>query len=89
MNPALVRATYPARMLGRGMGYNALVLSISAAAGPTLAAIILSVALLAVAVPDQSSGRDRGGLRSASAPFPAPAGMATRSTGSRHCSAWP
>ena len=44
MNPALVRATYPARMLGRGMGYNALVLSISAAAGPTLAAIILSIA---------------------------------------------
>ena len=44
MNPALVRATYPAKTLGRGMGYNALVLSISAAAGPTLAAIILSVA---------------------------------------------
>jgi len=44
MNAALVRATYPAKMLGRGMGYNALVLSMSAAAGPTLAAIILSVA---------------------------------------------
>ncbi|HWI88263.1 MAG TPA: MFS transporter [Sphingomicrobium sp.] len=43
MNAALVRATYPARMLGRGIGYNALVLSFSAAAGPTLAAIILSV----------------------------------------------
>jgi len=43
MNAALVRATYPARMLGRGIGYNALVLSMSAAAGPTLAAIILSV----------------------------------------------
>jgi DHA2 family multidrug resistance protein-like MFS transporter len=43
MNAALVRATYPASMLGRGIGYNALVLSISAAAGPTLAAIILSV----------------------------------------------
>ena len=43
MNAALVRATYPAKMLGRGIGYNALVLSISAAAGPTLAAIILSV----------------------------------------------
>jgi DHA2 family multidrug resistance protein-like MFS transporter len=40
----LVRATYPSKILGRGMGYNALVLSISAAAGPTLAAIILSVA---------------------------------------------
>ena len=44
MNAALVRATYPAKMLGRGMGYNALVLSMSAAAGPTLAAIILSIA---------------------------------------------
>ena len=44
MNTALVRATYPANMLGRGMGYNALVLSMSAAAGPTFAALILSVA---------------------------------------------
>jgi DHA2 family multidrug resistance protein-like MFS transporter len=44
MNAALVRATYPSRMLGRGIGYNALVLSFSAAAGPTLAALILSVA---------------------------------------------
>src|SRR3954471_21383738 len=44
MNAALVRATYPARMLGRGIGYNAMVLSMSAAAGPTLAALILSVA---------------------------------------------
>jgi DHA2 family multidrug resistance protein-like MFS transporter len=43
MNAALVRATYPSKMLGRGIGYNALVLSISAAAGPTLAALILSV----------------------------------------------
>ncbi|HZC39018.1 MAG TPA: MFS transporter, partial [Sphingomicrobium sp.] len=44
MNAALVRATYPAKMLGRGIGYNALVLSIFAAAGPTIAAIVLSVA---------------------------------------------
>ena len=44
MNAALVRATYPSKMLGRGIGYNALILSISAAAGPTLAAIILSIA---------------------------------------------
>ena len=43
MNAALVRATYPTKMLGRGIGYNALVLSMSAAAGPTLAAVILSV----------------------------------------------
>jgi MFS transporter, DHA2 family, multidrug resistance protein len=44
MNAALVRATYPAKMLGRGIGYNAMVLSMSAAAGPTLAAMILSIA---------------------------------------------
>src|SRR3954454_6344570 len=43
MNAALVRATYPAKMLGRGIGYNALVPSMAAAAGPTLAALILSV----------------------------------------------
>ena len=44
MNAALVRATYPAKMLGRGIGYNAMVLSVCAAAGPTLASLILSVA---------------------------------------------
>jgi MFS transporter, DHA2 family, multidrug resistance protein len=44
MNAALVRATYPASMLGRGIGYNAMVLSMSAAIGPTLAALMLSVA---------------------------------------------
>jgi DHA2 family multidrug resistance protein-like MFS transporter len=43
MNAALVRATYPHAILGKGIGYNALVLSISAAAGPTLASLILSV----------------------------------------------
>jgi DHA2 family multidrug resistance protein-like MFS transporter len=44
MNAALVRATYPSSMLGRGIGYNAMVLSMSAAIGPTLAALILGVA---------------------------------------------
>jgi len=44
MNAALVRATYPLKILGRGMGYNAVVLSISAAMGPTLASLVLSVA---------------------------------------------
>jgi DHA2 family multidrug resistance protein-like MFS transporter len=43
MNAALVRATYPAKMLGRGMGYNAMVISVAAAIGPTLAAVILRV----------------------------------------------
>lgn len=44
MNAAMVRGTYPQVILGKGMGYNALVLSISAASGPTIAALILSVA---------------------------------------------
>jgi len=43
MNAAMVRATYPLSMLGRGIGYNALVLSLSAASGPTLGALLLSV----------------------------------------------
>ncbi len=44
MNAALLRATYPQSMLGRGLGYNALVLSLSAASGPSIAALILSIA---------------------------------------------
>lgn len=44
MNAALVRATYPTDMLGRGIGYNAVVLSMAAATGPTIASLILGVA---------------------------------------------
>src|SRR5690606_14033321 len=44
MNAALVRGTYPAAELGKVIGYNALVLSLSAAAGPSIAAMILAVA---------------------------------------------
>ncbi|MGC4028658.1 MAG: MFS transporter [Steroidobacteraceae bacterium] len=44
MNAALLRATYPQALLGRGLGYNALVVSLSAAAGPSVAALILSIA---------------------------------------------
>lgn len=44
MNAALVRGTYPAAQLGKVIGYNALVLSLSAAAGPSIAAMILAVA---------------------------------------------
>ena len=43
MNAALLRAIYPSQKLGRGIGYNSMVLSVSAATGPTLAALILSV----------------------------------------------
>jgi DHA2 family multidrug resistance protein-like MFS transporter len=42
VNSALVRFTYPHALLGRGIGINALVVAISAAVGPTIAAGILS-----------------------------------------------
>lgn len=55
MNGALVRFTYPKAQLGRGIGYNALVVSIASAAGPSIAAAILAVAswrwLFAINVP--------------------------------------
>ena len=55
VNGALVRHTFPIAILGRGVGLNALVVSIAAAAGPTLAATILSIAswpwLFAINVP--------------------------------------
>ena len=55
VNAALVRYIYPRRMLGRGIGIVALVVAVSAAVGPTVAAAILSVAswpwLFAVNVP--------------------------------------
>jgi len=55
INAALVRFTYPKRLLGRGIGLNAVVISVSAAIGPTIASAILSVGswewLFAVNVP--------------------------------------
>ena len=44
VNGALVRFIYPRRFVGRGIGLNATVGSISSAVGPTVAAAILSVA---------------------------------------------
>ncbi|HLG87164.1 MAG TPA: MFS transporter [Alphaproteobacteria bacterium] len=43
VNAALVRFIYPTRLLGRGIGINALLVAVAAAVGPTLAAGILSV----------------------------------------------
>ena len=43
VNGALVRFTYPGALLGRGVGLNAFVVSVSAAVGPTVAAAILAV----------------------------------------------
>ncbi len=44
VNTALVRFIFPRAQLGRGMGINGLVVSVSAAAGPSLAAAILTIA---------------------------------------------
>lgn len=55
VNTALIRLIYPQRHLGRGMGINSFIVAVSSAAGPTIAAAILSVAswqwLFAINVP--------------------------------------
>jgi DHA2 family multidrug resistance protein-like MFS transporter len=55
INAALVRFTYPTRMLGRGIGLNAFIVSFASAIGPTVAAAILATAswqwLFAINVP--------------------------------------
>ena len=55
MNGALVRHTWPHRLLGRGVGINALVVSFAAAIAPTVAAGILAIGswewLFAINVP--------------------------------------
>ena len=44
VNTALIRIIYPPEFIGRGMGINAMVVSVSVAAGPSLAGTVLSVA---------------------------------------------
>jgi len=55
VNTALVRIIYPSAFLSRGIGLNALIVSVASAAGPTIASIILSVTtwqwLFAVNIP--------------------------------------
>ena len=55
VNGALVRFTYPQASLGRGVGLNALVVSIASAIGPTIASAILALGswewLFAINVP--------------------------------------
>jgi len=55
VNTALVRYTYPRRQLGRGIAFNAFVVSVSSAAGPSVAAAIMAAAswpwLFALGVP--------------------------------------
>src|SRR4051794_38576981 len=43
-NAALVRFTYPQKMLGRAIGINAFAVAMSAAIGPTVAAAVLAIA---------------------------------------------
>ncbi len=55
VNTALVRFVYPPAQLGRGVGFNAMVVGVSTAVGPSVAAGILSIApwpwLFAINVP--------------------------------------
>ncbi|MCE0495722.1 MFS transporter [Vibrio salinus] len=55
VNTALIRLIFPKAKLGRGMALNAIVVAISAAAGPTIAGVILSFAswqwLFAINIP--------------------------------------
>lgn len=55
VSPALLRHIYPQKLLGRGLGINALVVALAAAAGPTIASAILAFApwpwLFAVNIP--------------------------------------
>jgi MFS transporter, DHA2 family, multidrug resistance protein len=55
VNGALIRFIFPRAQLGRGIGYNVLVVATSSAAGPSVAAAILAVAswpwLFAIQVP--------------------------------------
>src|SRR6266478_6844454 len=55
VNGALVRFTYPKALLGRGIGINAMTVSIAAAAGPSIASAVLALGpwqwLFAINVP--------------------------------------
>lgn len=44
VNSALVRLTYPSDRLGRGIALNSMIVAISSVAGPSLSALVLSVA---------------------------------------------
>jgi MFS transporter, DHA2 family, multidrug resistance protein len=55
IQPALVRSIYPRAMLGRGLGFNTTVMATALAAGPTLGAMLLTIAswpiLFAIYIP--------------------------------------
>jgi len=43
VNTALIRIIYPSRFLSRGIGLNALIVSVASAAGPTIASAVLAI----------------------------------------------
>ncbi len=43
INASIIRLIYPRRMLGRGLGINSTVVSVSSVVGPTIAAVILAM----------------------------------------------
>ena len=69
VNTALLRITFPTRFLGRAMGINGLIIAVAAAAGPTVAAGILALAIRyqcahrdlrfypGIKIPSQKSGK--------------------------------
>lgn len=72
VSAALIRATYPAKQLGRGLGVNSMTVAASAAIAPTLGGLILAVApwpwVFASAVPFALASLALGGAL----PDPAP-----------------
>ena len=44
VSSALIRATYPAKQLGRGLGVNSVIVSSAAAAAPTIGGLVLAIA---------------------------------------------
>ena len=56
VNGALVRYIYPSRLLGRGIGINALVVAFSAAVGPTAAENATTRALMPIPRPSSRDG---------------------------------
>ena len=74
MNAALVRATYPAKMLGSGHGLQCAGPVDFGGGRPDAGRDHSQHCLLAVAVPDQPADRDRGDRRRLPRPFPHAAG---------------
>lgn len=84
---ALIRQTYPARQLGRGLGVNSVVVASSAAAAPTIGGLILGIApwpwVFASAIPFALGSL----LLGRSLPDPAPSNRSFDIAGAVQCAA--